>query len=85
MTTGAVSLVRVPGSHMSRRMRAAIAALPFEHPKLSVTANVGPHIGFARALENARKVRDELANWLVIEGEAERIGRSTVNSAGSIR
>jgi hypothetical protein len=41
-------------------------ALPFEHPKLSVTANVGPNIGFA--------IRDELANGLVIDGEAERIG-----------
>ena len=59
---------------MNRRMRAAIAALPFEHPKLSVTANVGPNIGFAKALENARKVRDKLANGLVIDGEAERIG-----------
>ena len=55
-------------------MRAAIACLPFEHPKLSVTANVGPNVGFARALENARKVRDELTNGLVIDGEAERVG-----------
>jgi crotonobetainyl-CoA:carnitine CoA-transferase CaiB-like acyl-CoA transferase len=38
---------------MNRRARAAIAALLFEHPKLSVTANVGPNINFAARLERA--------------------------------
>lgn len=47
------AIYRSADQPMPRRMRAAIAALPFEHPKLSVTANVGPNIGFARGLERA--------------------------------
>ena len=38
---------------MPRRMRAAIAALPFENPKLAVTASVGPNTGLAKRLEIA--------------------------------
>jgi hypothetical protein len=41
-----------PSQPLSRRMRAAIAALPFEHPKLSVTASINGE-GFAAKLERA--------------------------------
>jgi hypothetical protein len=34
-------------------MRAAIAALPFEHPKLAVTASLGPNSSFGARLEEA--------------------------------
>jgi len=49
------SVYRDPCQPLTRRMRAAIAALPFEHPKLAVTANIGPNAGFALRLEQARK------------------------------
>lgn len=42
-----------PGQPLHRRMRAAIAALPFENPKLAVVASVGPDAGFASRLEQA--------------------------------
>jgi hypothetical protein len=52
-------------------MRAAIAALLFESPKLSVVAAVGPNDGFAARLERAIKiVRGEP---LIIDGTPERI------------
>jgi hypothetical protein len=35
------------------RMRVAIAALPFENPKLAVTASVGPNSGLGRRIELA--------------------------------
>ena len=58
---------------MNRTLRAAIAALPFEHPKLSVSANVGPNHGFALRLEAAiKRTRGEV---VVIDATAERINQ----------
>jgi hypothetical protein len=37
-------------------MQAAIAALPLEHPKLSVSANVEPNVGFAKNFEGALNI-----------------------------
>ena len=42
-----------PHQPIHRRMRAAIAALPFEHPKLAVTASLGPNSSFGARLEDA--------------------------------
>jgi hypothetical protein len=50
-----------------RRMRAAIAALPFEHPKLAVTAVIGGEGGDLTALLELRKARSAK----IIEGRAE--------------
>jgi hypothetical protein len=43
------AIYRDPAQPMTRRMRAAVAALPFEHPKLSVNANIDNH--FADQIE----------------------------------
>src|SRR5208283_1396671 len=44
---------RDPGQPLARRLRAAIAALPFEHPKLAVVASMHANEGFAAQLEAA--------------------------------
>jgi hypothetical protein len=43
------------------RMRAAIAALPFEHPKLSSNTSLVLNVGFARGLERARELKQGFA------------------------
>lgn len=48
------AVYRCADQPMHRRMRAAVAALPFEHPKLAVTAQVDAK-GFAAQLEAARE------------------------------
>jgi hypothetical protein len=45
-----------PELPLSTRMRAAAAALPYEHPKLSVSAKIGV-IGFGSRLEAAMELR----------------------------
>jgi hypothetical protein len=45
------SVYRDPTLPLSTRMRAAVAALPFEFPKLSVNANI--NAGFASRMERA--------------------------------
>ncbi|AWO87703.1 MULTISPECIES: hypothetical protein [Bradyrhizobium] len=47
------AVYRCADQPMHRRMRAAVAALPFEHPKLAVTAVVNGE-GFGAKLEAAR-------------------------------
>src|SRR5258706_15729971 len=49
------AVYRDPYQPMPRRMRAAIAAAPFEHPKLTVQANF--NVGFASRLEATMKAR----------------------------
>ncbi|MGY4174727.1 hypothetical protein ACVIHH_000018 [Bradyrhizobium sp. USDA 4518] len=48
------AIYRSADQPMHRRTRAAVAALPFEHPKLAVTAVVSTE-GFAARLEAARE------------------------------
>jgi len=55
-------------------VRADIAALPFENPKLSVNANIGPNDKFTERLEAAIKLREILVEpRVVIDATAERI------------
>ena len=48
------AIYRDPNQPDTKRLRAAIAALPFEHPKLSVTAVLDSE-GFGAKLEAARQ------------------------------
>jgi hypothetical protein len=51
---------RDPGQPISRRIRCAIAALPFEGPKYAVIAAVGGGKDFAALIEAANAKRIEL-------------------------
>jgi hypothetical protein len=49
------AVYRDPAQPTTRRMRAAVAALPFEHPKLSVNANIDTN--FAARMEEIARLR----------------------------
>jgi len=66
------SVYRDAGVPLPVRMRAAIAAAPFEHPRLSISANVeGKDIG--DRLERAIKRSLQVRAGTVIEGEAREV------------
>jgi hypothetical protein len=74
------AIYRSPYEPISRRLRAAIAALPFEHPKLAVVARIGGNVGFGEQLEaamrrvhgQARGPADGARSGPVIDGEIVR-------------
>ena len=59
------TVYRDPCQPISRRMRVAVAALPFELPKLAVTATLGPNSGFAARFEEAiaRSAKNSTRGW----------------------
>jgi len=69
------AIYRSSGQPMPTRMRAAIAALPFEHPKRAIVENV---FSFASQLEAASRrvgksnVIDAKANHSLIETDPSR-------------
>lgn len=63
-----------PNQPISRRMRAAIAALPFEHPKLAVIGHVAGE-GFAAKLEAARARSGKLIEGKPIVGDSADLSR----------
>lgn len=67
-----------PNQPMNRRMRAAIAALPFEHPKLAVIASLDAGPGFAARLEAAIA-----RSGRMIEGLAQSANSGVTDSVAS--
>ena len=74
------AVYRCDGLPLSTRMRAAVAALPFEHPKLAVTALISDQ-SFAAKLERAVLRSEQVRSQpRVIEGKA--INDETKSSDG---
>ena len=69
-----------PGQPMTRRMRAAIAALPFEHPKLAVVASMHANEGFAAKLEEAIA-----RSRIYVDARPEAVANEKENSIGATR
>jgi hypothetical protein len=57
---------------LSTRMRAAIALLPFKHPKLSVSARVS-HVGMADRMEAVARERQLAPQSTAVTIEARRV------------
>jgi hypothetical protein len=74
------AVYRNPGVDLSIRMRAAMACLPFESPKLSVIAQITEQ-DFAtlldRRLENMKRIERNKANARMIEASVEMIEAPT--------
>src|SRR4051812_6741511 len=64
------SIYRSPGVSLSVRMRAAIAALPFERPKLAVVATTTSE-DLAERLERAKAVSMKVINERPVQIEAQ--------------
>ena len=83
-SSGSLDFLRLvysdPSQSINRRTRAAIAALPFEHPKLCVSANVDPTLALPKG-SNGRS-RLPAANRWSSTGERNASRRvSIINSA----
>jgi hypothetical protein len=63
------AIYRNPGFPLPLRMRAAIAAIPFEHAKLAVTAIVPDGGRFAEQLERAI-ARSQAVRVITVEAQA---------------
>jgi hypothetical protein len=71
------AIYRDPRQPMNRRMRAAIEAAPYCHPKLAVSANISGGEGIASRLERAIE-RSRAQPKLI---EAEKISAASLLSA----
>lgn len=77
------AIYRDPYEPTARRLRAAIAALPFEHPKLAVVARFDACAGFAARLEEAIRRSDKVIHLPggQLDSDFEGPGRTTRSSS----
>ena len=73
------AIYRNPAQPIARRMRAALAALPFEHPKLSATYAVTGERDFA---EQMRAIARRSGRSMVIDASTKHVdGQSFIKDA----
>jgi hypothetical protein len=80
-----LAIYRCPDQPLHTRMKAAIAALPYEHPKLAVTMAIDGHDSWATKLQGAiARSRQADAYRLIEAAPSAPNGQAEGNSAAEV-